>query len=88
MCEHLQELDEYLMKSGVKETFRGQAWSDNCREWVYYDCVLDIEKLKAQFNFPPFIVLHENTDPKSGTEKGFFCEECLDGIMGLHPNSQ
>lgn len=82
MCEHLQPLDNTLKQSGVKETFRGQAWSDNCREWVYYDCVLDLSSLRKEYNFPEFIVDHVNSDPRSGQEKGFVCTQCNDAVMG------
>ena len=82
MCEHLLALDEALKAKGFKETFRGQAWSDNCREWVYYDTVLDLEDIRKHCDFPPFVKVHINDDPKSGTEAGFFCEICKDGVMG------
>ena len=87
MCEHLQLLESYLKDKGIPEIFRGQAWSDNCSEWVYFDCVLEIEVLKAKFNLRFFVKTHENTDVKSGTELGFVCNQCKDGIMGVHPNS-
>ena len=86
MCEHLQQLEEYLKYEKIPETFRGQAWSDNCREWVYFDCILDTESLKANFQLPGFVVTHENTDVKSGTELGLVCTRCKDAIMGLHPS--
>ena len=86
MCEHLQPLENYLKAEKIPETFRGQAWSDNCREWVYFDCVLETESLRSRFRFPSFVVKHENTDERSGTELGLVCTLCKDAIMGLHPN--
>ena len=86
MCEHLMELDKELKEKGIKETFRGQPWSDNCREWVYYDCVLNLEKLRERFKFPVFIEAHVNDDSRSGLEAGFVCELCKDGVIGIHPN--
>ena len=85
MCEHLRELDNELKARGINETYRGQPWSDNCREWVYYDCVLNIEKISARYNFPPTVESHRNDDNKSGMELGFVCTRCHDGIMGVHP---
>ena len=85
MCEHLQNLDNDLKSLGIKETFRGQAWSDNCREWVYYDCVLNIDKLRVRYNFPQFVSIHINDDQRSGTEAGFVCDQCHDAIMGHNP---
>ena len=85
MCEHLIDLDSYLKAKGIKETFRGQAWTDNCREWVYYDCLLDRESLRKRFDLPAFVIDHTNDDNKSGMEAGFVCELCKDGVMGAHP---
>ena len=48
MCIHLKPLEDYLKKLGIAETFRGQPWSENCREWVYFDCVLNPESLKTK----------------------------------------
>jgi hypothetical protein len=84
MCEHLEMLEQELKRRNIKETYRGQAWSKNCREWVYYDCYFDIEQLRKRFNFPYFIKYHSNDDVKSGLEEGFVCELCNDTIMGLH----
>ncbi|MBN1879184.1 hypothetical protein JW823_03660 [bacterium] len=83
ICRHLQPLEQALIDAGYRETCRGQVWSMNCREWVYYHVVLDIEALKALFRFDPCVSVHENTDPKSGLERGFECIECHDAVMGL-----
>ena len=85
MCEHLLRLEDELKTRGIQETFRGEAWGENCRDWVYYDCVLDLDKIKKRFNFPDFVKIHKNLDNKSGMESGFYCELCKDGIMGIHP---
>jgi hypothetical protein len=86
MCEHLKPLENYLVELGISETFRGQAWSKDCREWVYFDCILKTDSLKYKFKLPPFIIIHENLDNKSGMEQGLVCTECKDAIMGLHPD--
>jgi hypothetical protein len=83
VCEHLAPLEKYILDSGLKETSRGQAWSSNCREWVYFDVVLDTPTLQERFAFPECVEIHENLDPKSGTERGFYCKQCHDGVMGL-----
>ena len=85
MCEHLLALDQELKSKGYKETFRGQAWSDNCREWVYYNTVLDLDEIQSRYSFPSFVTVHVNNDPKSGTEAGFECGMCKDAVMGLLP---
>jgi hypothetical protein len=86
MCEHLEPLDQELKQRRIKETFRGQPWSNNCREWAYYDCLLDLESLQRRFNFASCVQVSVNDDSKSGLESGFYCESCKDGIMGAHPS--
>ena len=83
VCEHLRPLEEALQAAQIHETSRGQAWSGQCREWVYFEVRLDTEALQQRFAFPPCVVVHENTDERSGLEKGFVCEQCKDAIMGL-----
>jgi hypothetical protein len=86
MCDHLTALDRYLKQIGMKETFRGQAWGNGTREWVYYDCVLNLDKISSRYQFPDFVKIHINDDVKSGMEAGFYCEQCQDGVMGIHPH--
>jgi hypothetical protein len=88
MCEHLQQLEAELTSRGIPITFRGQAWSHNCREWVYFTCYLDLSAIRARLKFAPCIVDHTNDDPKSGREKGFVCQEHHDGIIGMPDPSQ
>ncbi len=85
MCEHLQALDNAIKARGITETFRGKAWSNNCREWVYYDCVLNMQEVRARYELPGFIKAHVNDDFKSGPERGFVCTLCQDAVMGVHP---
>jgi hypothetical protein len=82
LCEHLKDVETDLIKAGIAETYRGTPWSKNCREWVYFDIVLDVDKMKEQYEFDSCVVIHENLDPKSGQERGLFCELCHDAIMG------
>jgi len=84
MCEHLKELEDELKAKGIKETFRGEAWSSNCREWVYYDCYLDCNSIRNRLKLPDFVEHSFNDDPRSGLEEGFFCKVCLDAVMGYH----
>lgn len=86
MCEHLEELDKALKEKQIKETFRGQPWSNNCREWVYYDCFLDVERLRERFALPAFVVAYSNDDPRSGLEAGLVCDLCKDAVVGAHPS--
>lgn len=82
VCEHLRPLEAALLASGAEVTYRGQAWSKTCREWVYFDVILDAAAIRRQFQLPPCVQLHENKDPRSGLERGFACETCKDAVMG------
>jgi len=85
VCEHLQQLEQELLQSGVKETYRGQAWSHNCREWVYFHCVLDLAALRERMQFDACVEDHEHRGTHDGSEAGFVCKQCHDGIMGVLP---
>lgn len=86
VCEHLAALEAELAERGVAETYRGQAWSDNCREWIYFACVLDLAALRTRFAFAASIEDHIHRGTHDGAEAGFFCAECKDAIMGAHPD--
>lgn len=86
-CEHLMTLEKELARIGMKEVYRGKAWSDNCREWVYYDCVFpNLEKTIDRFHLDKeFVAIHSHLGTHDGQEHGLFCNLCKDGIMGKHP---
>lgn len=85
LCEHLQPLEAALHTANIRETFRGQAWSSNCREWVYFDCILNLPLLRQRFALPDFVKDHIHRGTHDGQEAGFVCERCQDAIMGNHP---
>lgn len=85
VCPHLAALEAELIAARIPETARGEVWTANCREWVYFDVVLDLEVLAVRFNFDPCVRVHQNLDARSGLESGFYCTNCLDAVMGcLH----
>jgi hypothetical protein len=87
VCEHLRDLELAIMAAGIDETDRGQVWSQNCREWVYFDCLLDMAAIHESFDLASCVVDHRNDDPRSGLESGFVCKKCNDAIMGIHPQN-
>jgi len=87
LCEHLAPIDADLHEQGLAETFRGQAWSNNCREWVYFDAVLDLDAIRAHHPLAPCVQEHVNLDTHNGTERGLVCQVHHDGVMGLLPES-
>ncbi len=84
VCEHLRALEQEMLARGVKETFRGQAWSERCREWVYFDCYLDLVALRQRFDFADCVKDHEHLGTFDGQEAGLVCQQCHDAIMGVH----
>ena len=85
VCEHLAALERELLERGIEETSRGQAWSQNCREWVYFACRLDLPALRARFQFAPCVTDHTHRGTHDGSEAGLVCAQCHDAIMGAHP---
>ena len=86
LCRHLQALESDLLQAGFRETARGQVWTKNCREWVYFECLLDREKLEARYAFADCIAWHEHRGTHDGNEAGFECTQCQDAVMGRHPS--
>jgi len=86
-CEHLKPLEQAIMTCGIRETFRGEAWSQNCREWVYFDCFIDTAAVRHLFAFPSCVADHSHRGTHDGQERGFVCSDCHDAIMGRYEPS-
>ena len=84
VCEHLLPLEHALLTEGIAVTFRGQAWSMNCREWVYFDCFLDIPEIRNHIQFPDCVHDHSHRGTHDGQERGLVCATCHDAIMGVY----
>ncbi|HZE97147.1 MAG TPA: hypothetical protein VE981_08970 [Planctomycetota bacterium] len=85
VCEHFRALEDELVAQQRNITFAGQAWSANCRHWIYFDAVLDCEALKKRLNLGETVTVHSNDDPRSGREKGLVCNACRAAVVGIHP---
>jgi hypothetical protein len=81
-CGHLRAIEQAILGRGFRETSRGQAWSDNCREWVYFDCFIDTAAVRARFALAECVREHVHRGTHDGSERGFYCERCHDGVMG------
>jgi hypothetical protein len=86
-CEHLVALEQALIAAGFRETSRGQAWSQNCREWVYFDCYLPAQLVREKFGLAECVEDHMHRGTHDGQESGFVCSVHHDGIMGHHPDA-
>jgi hypothetical protein len=88
LCEHLRALEKQMLSAGVRVTFRGQAWSRNCREWVCFDCLLDRAAIRQQIELASCVRDYEHLGTHDGQEAGFVCEACHDAITGAHEQSR
>ncbi|ABF42227.1 hypothetical protein Acid345_3226 [Candidatus Koribacter versatilis Ellin345] len=84
LCEHLHPLEEAIAAVGIRETFRGAAWSKNCREWVYFDCYLELAAIRALFKFAPCVIDESHRGTHDGSERGLVCNEHWDAVMGVY----
>ena len=83
-CEHLNQLEKAMIAAGMPETFRGQAWSNNCREWVYFDCFIDTAAVRKTFTLADCVKDHAHRGTHDGQERGFVCAQCNDALMGAY----
>jgi len=86
-CEHLRPLEQAILSGGMRETFRGQAWSNNCREWVYFDCYIDAASVRRHFALAECVKDHAHRGTHDGQERGFVCSTCWDAIIGAYEPS-
>ncbi len=84
ICEHLRVLEQAMIAGGLRETYRGQAWSKNCREWVYFDCFIDTDAVRHRFTFADCVSEHAHRGTHDGEERGFECNACHDAVMGAY----
>lgn len=80
--EELRRLAKKLIKEKTRITFYGKAWSENTADWIYFDKVLDLKKIREKFAFGEHIIEHQNLDNRSGLESGFIDQNTNEGLMG------
>ncbi|MCW5554376.1 MAG: hypothetical protein KIS67_19730 [Verrucomicrobiae bacterium] len=85
LCAHLQPALRDLLARGARITFAGQAWSQNCRLWVYFDLELDLADLRKRHALAACVINHEHAGTHDGRERGLVCCRCHDAVMGLFP---
>ncbi|AXT59293.1 hypothetical protein D1816_02665 [Aquimarina sp. AD10] len=78
----LKKLAKRLIKENTKITFFGKAWSQNTANWIYFDKVFDLKKMRNKMSFGENIIDHKNLDNKSGLESGFIDKKTGEGIIG------
>ena len=80
VCEHLSRVETALARHGIGVTFRGRSWSKRCREWVYFNAYLDVVRIRQEFPLPACV---HDCDRLDGRERGLYCEQCHDALIGL-----
>jgi hypothetical protein len=80
--DELRKLAKKLIKRNTRITFYGKAWSENESDWIYFDKVFDLKKMRKFFSLGENIIEHQNLDNKSGLERGFIDKNTNEGIMG------
>ena len=78
----LREIATRLFLQQVPVTAFGKVWSKCTNNWIYFDTCLDIESLKTEYELGDTFEVHENLDPKSGTERGIIDTHTGEAIMG------
>lgn len=78
----LKQIAKDLQKDGIKIIFFGKAWSNQPANWVYFDTILNIEKIQAKYNLDKTIKAYKNLDPRTGIEAGFIDTITGEGLMG------
>jgi len=78
----LRSLAKKLIKENTQITFYGKAWSENTSDWLYFDKVFDLKKMRNEFGLGENIIEHQNLDNKSGLESGFIDKNTNEGIIG------
>ncbi|HLY60134.1 MAG TPA: hypothetical protein VKV95_05165 [Terriglobia bacterium] len=86
LCEHLTGALQYILGHGAQIVSCGQPWSKNCHIWVYFDALLDCERLKTGLSLEPCVQIHDHRGTHDGRERGLVCTAHYDALMGLHPS--
>jgi len=87
LCEHLSPADRYLRAHGGRVISAGRPWSSNCHVWLYFDAVLDCERLIRDLGLASCVQVHDHQGTHDGSERGLVCTLHHDGVMGRHPSA-
>ncbi len=78
----IREISMHLLDKGNSITFLSKAWSGLNSHWIYFDTVLDVAYLLKSFDKESRLIIQENTDRKSGLEKGLLDIRTNEAVMG------
>ena len=85
VCEHLRLADQHIRGHGARVVSSGQPWSTNCHIWVYFDALLDCDRLIQGLGLDKCVQVHDHRGTHDGSERGIVCTIHNDALMGPHP---
>jgi hypothetical protein len=85
LCEHLRAAEIYVREHGGRVVSSGRPWSANCHVWVYFDTLLDCDRLVEGLGLASCVQVHDHRGTHDGSERGIVCTVHHDGIIGPHP---
>jgi len=85
LCEHLRAAEKYVRDHGGRVVYSGRPWSASCHVWVYFDTILDSDRLIKGLGLDACVQVHDHRGTHDGSERGIVCTVHNDGIMGPHP---
>jgi hypothetical protein len=86
LCEHLRTAEKYVRDHGGRVLSAGRPWSANCHVWVYFDTILDCDRLIHGLGLASCVQIHDHRGTHDGSERGIVCTVHNDGVMGPHPS--
>jgi hypothetical protein len=68
----IAQSDAILKKiKGIDITYFGRAWTKQLADWIYFDTVLDIEKLRNKYNTNSHVSKHKKRESSILVEMDF-----------------
>ena len=81
-CPHLEPLERELEDRGVA---LGEGPYSDAGVWFPVECVFDGPALRARLHIPAAITYDEYDGHVAGSDATWYCWQCSQAIMGLHP---
>ena len=88
ICEHLAPLLDHLQQGEMPEQFvypPPASEQPRPRTRWYFDCILDLRRLRKRFDLPEFVADEATWGTHAGEEQGFHCRQDDVWLMGHHP---
>lgn len=84
LCVHLEPIRLRLLGLGASQSAILKIWS-GANNFAVFDAILDRPAIRAALPLPACVIDHDHLGTHDGSESGFACTLCRDGVVGLHP---